>query len=86
MCLQSWPRAGSIIRLKVMGHLRDTLIAVCSTESSPDICALLLAATLEKLRLTEREKIISILISKEKKSIDLSLLIGKYTSEQSAFH
>lgn len=35
MCLQSWPRAGSWILRKVMGHLRDTLMAVCSTPSSP---------------------------------------------------
>lgn len=35
MCLQSCPLAGSWIRLNVIGHLRDTLIAVCSTPSSP---------------------------------------------------
>lgn len=35
MCRQSWPLAGSWIRRKVIGHFRDTLIAVCSTPSSP---------------------------------------------------
>lgn len=35
MCLQSWPRAGSWMRRKVIGHLRETLMAVCSTPSSP---------------------------------------------------
>lgn len=35
MCLQSWPLAGSWIRLNVIGHFRDTLMAVCSTPSSP---------------------------------------------------
>ena len=34
-CLQSWPLAGSCIRRKVIGHLRETLMAVCSTPSSP---------------------------------------------------
>lgn len=34
-CLQSCPRAGSWIRRNVMGHLSDTLMAVCSTPSSP---------------------------------------------------
>lgn len=34
-CLQSWPRAGSWMRRNVMGHFRDTLMAVCSTPSSP---------------------------------------------------
>ena len=34
MCLQSWPLAGRVILLKVIGHLSDTLIAVCSTMSS----------------------------------------------------
>lgn len=34
-CLQSCPRAGSWIRRNVIGHLRDTLMAVCSTPSSP---------------------------------------------------
>lgn len=35
MWRQSWPRAGSWILRKVMGHFRDTLMAVCSTPSSP---------------------------------------------------
>lgn len=35
MCLQSWPRAGNVIRLNVMGHFNETLMAVCSTPSSP---------------------------------------------------
>ena len=34
MCLQSWPLAGRVILLKVIGHFRETLIAVCSTLSS----------------------------------------------------
>jgi hypothetical protein len=34
-CLQSCPRAGSWMRRNVMGHFRDTLMAVCSTPSSP---------------------------------------------------
>ena len=34
MCLQSWPLAGRVILLKVIGHFKETLIAVCSTLSS----------------------------------------------------
>ena len=34
ICLQSWPLAGRVILLNVIGHFRDTLIAVCSTLSS----------------------------------------------------
>ncbi|XP_067255117.1 RING finger protein 122 isoform X2 [Chanodichthys erythropterus] len=33
--LQSWPLAGSWMRRKVIGHLSETLMAVCSTPSSP---------------------------------------------------
>ena len=33
ICLQSCPRAGSDMRLNVIGHFKDTLIAVCSIES-----------------------------------------------------
>lgn len=52
-CLQSWPRAGSWIRRNVMGHFRDTLMAVCSTPSSPLRVVLPdEAATLLKFRLT----------------------------------
>ena len=64
MCLHSCPRAGNAIRLKVMGHLSDTLMAVCSTPSpsafnppgllldEPDgLLAAAAAATLLKLRL-----------------------------------
>lgn len=35
MCRQSWPRAGSWMRRNVIGHFNDTLMAVCSTPSSP---------------------------------------------------
>ena len=56
-CLQSCPRAGSWMRLKVTGHLRETLMAVCSTPSSPFRVALPAeAATLLKFLLTDREK------------------------------
>lgn len=52
-CLQSWPRAGSWMRRNVMGHFRDTLMAVCSTPSSPLRVVLPdEAATLLKFRLT----------------------------------
>ncbi len=34
ICLQSEPLAGNVILLKVIGHLSETLIAVCSTPSS----------------------------------------------------
>ena len=51
ICLQSWPRAGRLMHRYVMGHLSDTLIAVCST-SSPFMG--LLAAALVKLRLTAK--------------------------------
>lgn len=34
ICLQSWPLAGRVILLNVMGHFSDTLMAVCSTLSS----------------------------------------------------
>lgn len=54
MCLQSWPRAGKEIRRQVMGHLRGTLMAVCSTPSSPLTAELV--ATLEKFRLTANKK------------------------------
>lgn len=53
MCLHSWPRAGSIIRRNVIGHLSDTLMAVCSTPSSP--FKLLLFVTLVKFRLTGKK-------------------------------
>lgn len=33
MCLHSWPRAGNVIRLNVIGHFRETFKAVCSTAS-----------------------------------------------------
>lgn len=33
MCLHSCPLAGSVILLKVIGHFRETLRAVCSTAS-----------------------------------------------------
>lgn len=56
-CLQSWPLAGSCIRRKVIGHLRDTLMAVCSTPSSPLSVALPDdAATLLKFLLTVMQK------------------------------
>ena len=43
MCLQSCPRAGNWMRLKVIGHLREILIAVCSTPScSVELLLLLL--------------------------------------------
>lgn len=52
-CLQSCPRAGSWMRRNVMGHFRDTLMAVCSTPSSPLRVVLPEeAATLLKFRLT----------------------------------
>ena len=53
MCLQSCPLAGSPIRRKVMGHLSDTLIAVCSTPSSPLLFMGLLLVTPVKFLLTE---------------------------------
>lgn len=56
-CLQSWPRAGSCMRRNVMGHFRDTLMAVCSTPSSPLRVVLPEeAATLLKFRLTVEEE------------------------------
>jgi len=56
-CLQSCPRAGSWMRRKVMGHFSDTLMAVCSTPSSPFRGVLPAeAATLLKFRLTEERK------------------------------
>lgn len=56
-CLQSWPRAGSCMRRNVMGHFRDTLMAVCSTPSSPLRVVLPEeAATLLKFRLTVSEE------------------------------
>lgn len=56
-CLQSWPLAGSCIRRKVIGHLRETLMAVCSTPSSPLSVALPDdAATLLKFLLTLMQK------------------------------
>lgn len=56
-CLQSWPLAGSCIRRKVIGHFRETLMAVCSTPSSPLSVALPDdAATLLKFLLTLRQK------------------------------
>ena len=54
MCLQSCPLAGSWIRIQVIGHLRGTLIAVCSTPSSPLIVELFV--TLEKFLLTVKRK------------------------------
>lgn len=54
MCLHSWPRAGNIIRRNVIGHLSDTLMAVCSTPSSP--FKLLLFVTLVKFRLTGKKE------------------------------
>ena len=54
MCLQSCPRAGNWIRMQVIGHLSGTLMAVCSTPSSPLIVELLV--TLEKFLLTVRRK------------------------------
>lgn len=36
MCLHSLPRAGRVILLKVIGHFKETLTAVCSTPSSLD--------------------------------------------------
>lgn len=56
MCLHSWPRAGSIIRRNVIGHLSDTLMAVCSTPSSP--FKVLLFVTLVKFLLTAMKIII----------------------------
>lgn len=56
-CLQSWPLAGSCIRRKVIGHLSETLMAVCSTPSSPLSVALPDdAATLLKFLLTLTQK------------------------------
>lgn len=56
-CLQSWPRAGSWIRRKVIGHLSDTLMAVCSTPSSPFIVVFPdEAATLLKFLFTKAMK------------------------------
>ena len=37
MCLQSEPRTGSRMRCRVIGHLRSTRIAVCSTPSSAEL-------------------------------------------------
>lgn len=34
-CLQSWPLAGSWMRLNVIGQFSEILMAVCSTPSSP---------------------------------------------------
>lgn len=57
-CLQSCPRAGSWMRRKVMGHFRDTLMAVCSTPSSPFSVVLPAeAATLLKFLLTKEKEI-----------------------------
>ncbi len=56
-CLQSCPRAGSWMRRKVMGHFSDTLMAVCSTPSSPFRVVLPAeAATLLKFLLTKMRK------------------------------
>lgn len=56
-CLQSWPLAGSWILRNVIGHFRDTLMAVCSTPSSPLRVALPEeAATLLKFLLTVLER------------------------------
>lgn len=56
-CLQSCPLAGSCIRRKVIGHLRETLMAVCSTPSSPLSVAFPVdAATLLKFLLTLKRK------------------------------
>lgn len=57
MCLQSCPRAGKVILRHVMGHLRVTLIAVCSTPSSP--LTALLVGLFEKFLLTVNIKILS---------------------------
>lgn len=37
ICLQSWPLAGNVIFLKVMGHFKDILMAVCSTPSPSEL-------------------------------------------------
>lgn len=58
MCLHSWPLAGSVIRLKVIGHFNETLIAVCSTPSSP---LNELDGTLLKFLLTEKKNNINII-------------------------
>lgn len=55
MCLQSDPLAGNWIGLKVIGHFKDTFMAVCSTPSSP-FNAPLDAATLAKFLLTVRKR------------------------------
>ncbi len=55
MCLQSCPRAGNVIRRYVIGHLRGTLIAVCSTPSSP-FNGLACMPVWVKLRLTANNK------------------------------
>ncbi|KAG9354877.1 hypothetical protein JZ751_001590, partial [Albula glossodonta] len=52
----SWPRAGSWMRRKVIGHLRDTLIAVCSTPSSPFSPGVPGIVPLLKFLFTKREK------------------------------
>lgn len=53
ICLQSCPRAGRAILLNVIGHFNETLIAVCSTPSSPFIIAW---PVIWKCLLTETEK------------------------------
>ena len=58
MCLHSWPLAGSVIRLKVIGHFNETLIAVCSTPSSPFNE---FGAALLKFLLTEKKNNINII-------------------------
>lgn len=56
-CLQSCPLAGSWIRRNVIGHFRDTLMAVCSTPSSPFSVAFPEdAATLLKFLLTAEKQ------------------------------
>lgn len=48
ICLHSWPLAGKDILLNVIGHFRETFMAVCSTPSSPFNALLADAATLLK--------------------------------------
>lgn len=48
VCLQSWPLAGNVMRLYVIGHFRGTFIDVCSmTSLSPESPPLLLRPLLK---------------------------------------